>query len=275
MIEKAYAKINISLNVVGRRDDGYHELDMIMVPVSLYDTIYMNKAEKMSFESNTSLKWDETNLMYRAVMLMKEIYGIDSNYRVKLIKRIPEQAGMAGGSADCAAVLRLISRLEKLGLSREELAQLGVKLGADVPFCVYQQPARVQGIGEKIRLLGEHDRYDVLIIKPEEGVSTGKCFALADGTECEHPDMDKVEECYLNQKGLEKVMGNSLQKPAISLLPEIGEIINEAKSMGFDKVLMTGSGSAVFVLVHENEDVRKIMLCFKKKYKFVFKCHII
>ena len=182
---------------------------------------------------------------------------------------------MAGGSADCAAVLRLINRLEKLGLNTKELADIGVKLGADVPFCVYQQPARVQGIGEKIRLLGEHDRYDILIIKPEEGVSTGKCFALADSTECEHPDMDKVEECYLAHNGLEKVMGNSLQKPAISLLPEIGEIINEARMMGYDRVLMTGSGSAVFILIQKNEDTRKISNHFKKKYKFVSKYHII
>lgn len=275
MIEKAYAKINISLNIIGRRTDGYHELDMIMVPVSLYDTIYMSKAREMSFESDTALGWNEGNLMYRAVELMKERFDLRSNYRVKLIKRIPEQAGMAGGSADCAAVLRLINRLEKLNLSNEQLAEIGVSLGADIPFCVYQKPARVQGIGEKIRLLEDHKRYDVILIKPSEGVSTGKAFNLADSSECEHPDMDKVEECYLKQEGLEKVMGNSLQKPAISLLPAIGEIIEEARAAGFDRVLMTGSGSAVFILVNEKDDVRKMMKHYQKKYKFVTKCHII
>ena len=275
MIEKAYAKINISLNIIGKRADGYHELDMIMVPVSLYDTVHLNRAEEMSFESNTSLGWNEGNLMYRAVELMKDRFDLKSNYRVRLIKRIPEQAGMAGGSADCAAILRLINRLEKFGLTDEQLAEIGVSLGADVPFCVHQKPARVQGIGEKIRLLGEHDRYDVIIVKPSEGVSTGRAFALADSSEGEHPDMDKVEECYLKQEGLEKVMGNTLQKPAISLVPVIGEIIEEARSAGFDKVLMTGSGSAVFMLIDGNENVRKMMNQYQKKYKFVTKCHII
>lgn len=275
MIEKAYAKINISLDIKGRRADGYHELDMIMVPISLYDTLYMSRADEMSFESNTSLGFDEGNLIYKAVMLMKETFKLQSDYRIKLIKRIPEQAGLAGGSADCAAVLRLINRIEKLGLSEEQLAELGVKLGADVPFCIYQKAARVQGIGEKIRLLPQYERYDAVLIKPDEGVSTGKCFTIADSTDCDHPDMDEVEKCYLKHEGLEKVMGNSLQKPAISLLPAIGDIINECRKLGYEKVLMSGSGSAVFVLTERNEDVRKILKTFKKKYKFAAKYHIL
>ena len=106
MIEKAYGKINISLDIVGKRSDGYHELDMIMVPVGIYDTLYLKKDKEMSFVSNCALRWDESNLIYKAVMLMKKTFSLDSNYSIRLIKRIPEQAGMAGGSADCAAVRR-------------------------------------------------------------------------------------------------------------------------------------------------------------------------
>ena len=275
MIEKAYAKINISLNIVGKRADGYHELDMIMVPVNIYDTLYLKKSREMSFVTESELKWDNSNLIYRAVMLMKETYSLNSNYSIRLVKRIPEQAGMAGGSADCAAVMRLINKVEKLGLSNGELADLGVRLGADVPFCIYQQAARVQGIGEKIRLLPEHEKYDVLIIKPEKGVSTKLAFEMADTGDCEHPAMDEVEKLYLSHGELEKAMGNSLQKPAIILLPEIGEILNDCKKAGFNRCLMTGSGSAVFVLLAKHQNVTEFRKSLLKKYKFVCKTQII
>lgn len=275
MIEKAYAKINISLNIVGKRSDGYHELDMIMVPVNIYDTLYLKKSQEMSFVSDCALKWDSSNLIYKAVMLMKETYSLNNSYSIRLIKRIPEQAGMAGGSADCAAVMRLINRVEKLGLSKEELADLGVRLGADVPFCIYQQAARVQGIGEKIRLLPEYEKYDVLIIKPEKGVSTKLAFEMADNNECKHPDMDEIEKLYLNHGELEKVMGNSLQIPAIKLLPDIEEIINECRNKGFNKCLMTGSGSAVFVLLEKHQNVSLFINELKKKYNFAYKTQII
>lgn len=275
MIEKAYGKINISLDIVGKRSDGYHELDMIMVPVGIYDTLYLKKDKEMSFVSNCSLRWDESNLIYKAVMLMKKTFSLDSNYSIRLIKRIPEQAGMAGGSADCAAVMRLINKVEKLCLSREELAGLGVKLGADVPFCIYQEAARVKGIGEKIRALPEHEKYDVVIIKPDKGVSTAAAFKMADEGECLHPGMDKVEELYLSHGELETVMGNSLQQPAISMLPEIEDILNECKKAGFTKSLMTGSGSAVFALVEKHQNVTEFIKRMKKKYKFTYKTQII
>ncbi len=275
MIEKAYGKINISLNLVGRRADGYHELDMVMVPVNVYDTVYMSKSDEMSFESDSELRWDESNIMYKAVELMKHEYNIKSNYKIRLIKRIPAQAGMAGGSADCAAVLRLINRIEKLGLTAEQLAQTGVRLGADVPFCIYQQAARVKGIGERIRVLADHEKYQVILIKPQEGVSTAEAFRSADNGECEHPDMDLVEEKYLKHELTQDVMGNSLQQPAIKLVPVIADIINECRKAGFDKVLMTGSGSTVFVLHDGESDVAPFVRRMKKKYIFVINTQII
>ena len=268
MIEKAYGKVNISLDIVGIREDGYHLLDMIMVPVNIYDTLEMVKAEETTFTSNTDLPYDSGNLIYKAVELMKKEFSISSNYRIKLIKRIPQQAGMAGGSADAAAVLRLINRLEKLNLSNQQLADLGVRLGADVPFCVYQKPARVQGIGEKIRLLDLKQTYGIVIVKPFEGVSTREAFRLADSSECVHPDMDEVERRFLNHDDPQSVMGNSLEASAISLVEQISEVKQEMKKAGFASPLMTGSGSAVFALLDGAEKVRKLPENWKKRFDF-------
>ena len=271
MKEKAYGKINVGLNIVGKREDGYHLLDMIMVPVDIYDTLEITIADNTSFTSNTSLPWDKRNLIYRAVELMKERYGLKHEYEVRLTKRIPEQAGMAGGSSDAAAALRLINRLEKLDLSLEQLAEIGVRLGADVPFCVYSRPARVQGIGEKIRLLELKEGYDVLLVKPAKGVSTAECFRLADESDCAHPDIDELERRFLNHEDMTGIIGNSLEASAIKLLPEIAEIKQELIREGFANPLMTGSGSAVFALLEKGIDCEGFINKGQKKYDFCIK----
>jgi 4-diphosphocytidyl-2-C-methyl-D-erythritol kinase len=274
MIELAYGKINISLDVVGKMANGFHELDSIMVPVSLHDTIYINKAAEDSFESNTDLQWDDSNLIYKTVKLMRERYGIKGGLRIKLIKRIPKQAGLGGGSANAAAVLRLLNRLYKLHLSRDELAQLGAELGSDVPFCVYQKAARCKGRGEKIRLLGSHAGYKAVLIKPEQGINTKEAFELTDREQILHPDMEIIEKAYVNHEPLEELLGNSLEKAAIKLVPEIGEIKNRCRELGFKEVIMTGSGSTVFVLAEKERHLRELVEEMKKKYDFVLETEI-
>lgn len=274
MIELAYGKINISLDVIGKMANGFHELDSIMVPVSLHDTLYINKAAEDSFESNTDLQYDDSNLIYKAVKLMRERYSLKGGLRIKLIKRIPQQAGLGGGSADAAAVLRLLNRLYKLHLSKDQLALLGEELGSDVPFCVYQKSARCTGRGEKIRLLASHAGYKVVLIKPEQGVNTKEAFELTDREEILHPDMDRIEEAYVKHEPLEDLLGNSLEKAAVTLVPEIKEIEERCRELGFKEVVMTGSGSTVFVLAEKGRHLRELVEDMKKKYDFVLETEI-
>ena len=274
MIELAYGKINISLDVVGKMANGFHELDSIMVPVSLRDTIYINKAAEDSFESNTDLQWDDSNLIYKTVKLVRERYSIKGGLRIKLIKRIPKQAGLGGGSADAAAVLRLLNRLYKLHLSKDELAQLGAELGSDVPFCVYQKAARCKGRGEKIRLLGSHAGYKAVLIKPEQGINTKEAFELTDREQILHPDMDRIEKAYVNHESLAELLGNSLEKAAVRLVPEIDEIKNGCRELGFKEVVMTGSGSTVFVLAEKGRHLKELVEEMQKKYDFVLETEI-
>lgn len=165
MKEFANAKVNLGLDVVGERADGYHLLDMIMVPLALGDDIDIEISDEDCFTSNTSLGWDKGNLMYRAVELMRQEYGIREHFKIDLHKRIPMQAGLAGGSADCAAVMRAVNVLCDLGLSEAELMKLGVRLGADVPYCIFNKPARVQGIGEVVSPIEIKKNYHILLVK--------------------------------------------------------------------------------------------------------------
>ncbi len=148
---KAHAKINLCLNVVGRRDDGYHELEMVMVPLTLHDTIYIELSDKDEYScSDQSLPMDLSNTVVKAVELMRKTFGFKEHFKVHIQKEIPSQAGLAGGSADAAAVMKAIRELLKIDVSIEELSQLGKQVGADVPFCVMETCALVKGIGEKI-----------------------------------------------------------------------------------------------------------------------------
>ena len=269
MIELAYGKINISLDVVGRMANGFHELDTIMVPIKLHDTLYIDRADQDSFESNVNLSWDKNNLIYKAVMLMREKYSLKGGLSIRLVKRIPQEAGLGGGSADAAAALRLLNRMYKLHLSLAELAELGEQLGSDVPFCVYQRSARCKGRGEEIRILPDNPNYKIVLIKPEKGVSTAEAFKLTDSEKIYHPDMDTIEKAYVSHKPLKGLLGNSLERAAIRLVPEIKAIKENCINMGFENTIMTGSGSTVFVLAEKGRHLRKLALEMKKKYDFV------
>ena len=269
MIELAYAKINVGLNITGKMENGFHELDSIMVPIDLHDTIKITKSNVDSFESNVDLLWDEHNLIYRAIQLMREHYNLKGGLSVSLTKRIPQEAGLGGGSADAAAVLRLINRLYDLKLSKGELARLGLELGSDVPFCIYQKPARCKGRGEVINVLPPVPNYKVVLIKPSEGVATATAFELADKRNDCHPDMDKIEEAFVSGKDLADILGNSLEPGAIELVPAIGTIKQECINRGFSDVVMTGSGSTVVVLCERGRHVSSLVTEMKKKYDFV------
>ena len=179
---KAYAKINLALDVIRKREDGYHELEMIMAPITLHDLIYINTIDEgIEIESNSKIMpTDERNIMYKAVALIKERYGIKKGVKIYVYKHIPTQAGLAGGSADGAAVIKAMNKLFYLNLSNEQMARLGKEVGADVPFCIYQKMAIVSGIGEKLTFIEQPFECKILLVKPKKGVSTKKSFSSLD-----------------------------------------------------------------------------------------------
>lgn len=269
----AYAKINAALNVVKRREDGYHELEMVMLPLTLCDdvTIYFSKTDWYTW--NVKYRINGQNTIVKAVNCMRETYGIDQHFRIHVHKRIPSQAGLAGGSADAAAVMLAIRDMCKLQVSNEELAQLSKKVGADVPFCVMSLPSVVKGIGEKLQPFHMNCKFKVLLIKPKKGVSTKECFENIDFNTCIHPNINEVKRCLEENDfiGLTSSVGNTLEQPASLLTPEIMQAKQYLIQKGFEVVCMSGSGSTVFALTRKLHLIDEVMQdeAFRGWFRFV------
>ena len=253
---KAYAKINLALNVYDRKEDGYHNIDMVTIPLDLHDIIELELLPK-GYESyitsdDDSLPTDESNLSNKAFRKMKEKFHIDKNVLIHIYKRIPMCAGLGGGSADAAAVINATLKAIKLKPSQDDLISLASSIGADVSFCLYNKPARCRGIGEKLDFITLKKRYHVLLIKPNEGVSTALAYRTFDELETK-PQLSNIERLIEGLKiGDEKIiaeeMKNSLQECAIKIVPEIKNIIDTLKKDGFPLTMMSGSGSTVFCM---------------------------
>ena len=253
---KAYAKINLALNVYDRKEDGYHNIDMVTIPLDLHDIIELELLPK-GYESyitsdDDSLPTDESNLSNKAFRKMKEKFHIDKNVLIHIYKRIPMCAGLGGGSADAAAVINATLKAIKLKPSQDDLISLASSIGADVSFCLYNKPARCRGIGEKLDFITLKKRYHVLLIKPNEGVSTALAYQTFDELETK-PQLSNIERLIEGLKiGDEKIiageMKNSLQECAIKIVPEIKNIIDTLKKDGFPFTMMSGSGSTVFCM---------------------------
>ena len=275
---KAHAKINVCLNVVEKRSDGYHELEMIMVPLTLHDVIHIEFAKSDLFTcSDETLVMDASNTVVKAVELMRHTFQLKEHFHVHVDKHIPAQAGLAGGSADGAAVMRAISSLCELPITLEELSQLGKQIGADIPFCVMQCCAMVSGIGEKIIPFTNHCDFDILLVKPKAGVSTGKAFSLLNFDQCDHPDFHLVKNCLVNNdfEELRNRVSNSLEYSAFQLVPEIATIKQSLLDSGFPIVLMSGSGSTVFALTRNVHQLNDAMKAMEAKGYFVCKTKIL
>lgn len=268
---KAYAKINLGLDVLGSRPDGYHEVRMIMQTVDLYDTVSLEKggegiALTVSFLGEADaypagiVPDNEENLAYKAAKLIKETCEIKEGVRIRLQKRIPAAAGMAGGSTDAAAVLRGMNLLFGLKLSDKELERLGVRLGADVPYCVRGGTVLAEGIGEKLTGLRDAPDCVLLIAKPEVSVSTAYVYThLGEDTAEYRPDIDgmrkAIEEGSLD--GILRCMGNVLQSVTEKEYPVIGRIKTLLEEAGAEKAMMSGSGPTVFGIFTEKEKAEK------------------
>ena len=274
MKERAYAKINLCLDVVGKREDGYHDLKMIMVPINFYDVLEMEFAEETILELNRDyLPINDKNTIIKAIRIMQERYNIEEEFRCRLEKHIPTRAGLAGGSADAAAAIRMINRMCNLHLTKDEMIAAGKEVGADVPFCILNRPAFVEGIGEKITTFSCNPDFYLLLIKPRKGVSTVEAFHIVDEQEGIHPDCKAMQKAleYNDYDGIIASLGNSMENAAMTLVPEIRKAKQDLLELGFDGVLMSGSGSTVFGITRDVELLDSSIDVLKKKRYFVRK----
>lgn len=276
---RAYAKINLALDVVRRREDGYHDLEMVMAPIELHDLIYIEEIDEgiVITSNNYKMPTDERNIMYKVAKILIDRYKINKGVKIHIYKHIPTQAGLAGGSADGAAVLKAMNRMFHLHLSYKTLAEIGKEVGADIPFCVYQRMAVVRGIGEKLEFIDSDFDCYMLLVKPKKGVSTAKSFKALDIPHAIHPNIIQMKEGIENndyQKVIDS-LGNTLEAPSVNFVPEIEAIKKDLKNWGFDGALMSGSGSCVFGLTKDKERVDLSYNYFKNKYYFVRKSKIL
>lgn len=258
----AYAKINLGLDVTGRRDDGYHLVRMIMQNVNIFDTLTFEDTDdgKISlFSESGRVPLDETNLICRAARLLRDEFGVSKGVSVTLEKRIPVAAGMAGGSTDAAAAFLALNELWNLGLSRDELCKRGVMLGADIPYCIVGGTALSEGIGEVLTPIPDMPKCHLVVAKPDIDVSTAWAYRELDSRDIDdHPDIDGIKKaiedgdlermCSLIDNVLERVT-----RSGYDVIPELEKILEEA---GAIRAFMTGSGPTVYAVYKDLEAAR-------------------
>ncbi|MCR5748221.1 MAG: 4-(cytidine 5'-diphospho)-2-C-methyl-D-erythritol kinase [Lachnospiraceae bacterium] len=270
---KAYAKINLGLDITGKRDDGYHDLRMIMQQIDLYDVVSIEAEPEIAGNeelgkinltcSDGSLPLGEENLAYKAAKLLFEEFKITDSIDIHIDKKIPVAAGLAGGSADAAAVLKGINEYFGLGLSDEELMERGVKLGADIPFCIMGGLAYAGGIGEELMPLGFIEGLTVLLAVPDISVSTKWAYETYDEIDAGsiiHPDIDNLRAAIeMEDYGcVPEFLGNVLEYVAIPQHPEIAKIKDIMMSNGAAGALMSGSGPSVYGLFVDMEKAARV-----------------
>lgn len=269
-IIESYGKINLGLDVLYKREDNYHEINTIMQQISLSDTLILKeKREDIELDcNNKALPLDSTNLVYHAWKKMQEKTGINKGIQINIHKKIPIAAGLAGGSSNAAAVLKGLNELWKLGLSEEELREIGVEIGADVPYCIMGGTALAEGIGEKLTKLKSFKDKNLLLVNPGIGVSTAEVYnSLRLGR---HPRMDikriisSIEKDDI--KSVADSIINTMEEVVIEKNPIISEIKKDMLKLGALGSLMSGSGPTVFGLFDDLEKLKYCKEILKEKY---------
>lgn len=260
---KAPAKINLTLDVLYKRPDNYHEVEMVMTTVDLADRISLESREDGTIEiisTDNFVPNDHRNFAYQAARLIKDTYGIGQGVSITIEKEIPIAAGLAGGSSDAAATLKGLNELWDLGLSIDELAELGAKIGSDVSFCVYGGTALATGRGEKIQELPAPPNCWVVLAKPKIGVSTAEVYGGLKVEGLEHPNTKQMIRA-IEMEDYELLcssLGNVLETVTFKLHPEVVMLKEQMKRFGADATLMSGSGPTVFGLVDSEARVSRI-----------------
>lgn len=263
VLVKAPAKINLSLDVLHKRSDGYHEVEMIMTTIDLADWIeltYLDEDKIKIYSHNRFVPDDQRNLAFQAAKLLKERFHVAGGVQITIEKMIPVAAGLAGGSSDAAATLRGLNRLWKLGLSLDELADLGSEIGSDVSFCVYGGTALARGRGEKIEQLPAPPNCWVVLAKPLIGVSTADVYRRLNLDRLTHPNTKAmIHSIHENDfAGVCQHVGNVLEDVTLKLYPEVAQIKDQMNRFGADAVLMSGSGPTVFALVQHDSRMHRL-----------------
>ena len=278
MLLKAFAKINWSLDITGVRPDGYHLMDMVMQPVSLSDEIGLIPAKEISLftDGNPPSRADSTNLAWRAAELLRTSFGVKDGVQISLHKSIPMGAGLGGGSADAAAVLFGLNRLWNLGLSSGKLEEIGLSLGADVPFCLRGGLVRTRGIGELLEDRPCGINYWLLVFQPCRALSTRDIFeAFHSSDVLRRPDTESVLAALAagNANLLSGSIGNVLESVSAVRCPEIPEAVSALKAAGAFAAQMTGSGSAVYGVFRSRILAEKARSVLGRKYRSIHLCH--
>ncbi|MEE6133920.1 4-(cytidine 5'-diphospho)-2-C-methyl-D-erythritol kinase [Priestia flexa] len=263
LMVKAPAKINLSLDVLHKRTDGYHEVKMVMTTIDLADRIELSEREDgriVIYSHNRFVPDDQRNLAYQAAQLLKKRYKVDKGVNILIDKQIPVAAGLAGGSSDAAATLRGLNQLWDLGLSLDTLAELGAEIGSDVSFCVYGGTALATGRGEVIKHIEAPPNCWVILAKPEIGVSTADVYRNLKVQNVSHPNVEGMIKA-IDTGDYEKMcqsVGNVLEEVTLKMHPEVSLIKEQMKRFGADAVLMSGSGPTVFGLVQHDSRMHRI-----------------
>ncbi|APC46749.1 4-(cytidine 5'-diphospho)-2-C-methyl-D-erythritol kinase [Virgibacillus halodenitrificans] len=263
LFENAPAKINLSLDVLSKREDGYHNVEMIMTTIDLSDRVMLSEIAEDRIEVALESRYvpsDERNLAYKAAKVFKDTYRIRKGVRINIEKSIPVSAGLGGGSTDAAAVLRGLNRLWSLNIPTEKLQEMGDMIGTDVPFCVQGKTAIATGRGEKIERLPSPPPGWVVLAKPDIGVSSRTIFQRIDMKEISHPNTSQILRA-LNSGDFQLMcdyIGNSLEAITMNLHPEVLRIKKAMVQAGASGVLMSGSGPTVYGLVEHHSKARRI-----------------
>ena len=260
---RSFAKINISLNITKKREDGFHELDSVMLPISLHDSLVVSKLngpDNFVTVDDFSIRTFSYNLATLSIDKLQSVYHFDDKFRVLIHKVIPIQAGLGGGSSNAAFTMKAVNSMLKLGATDEELINLGKTLGCDIPFFIKCKPARVQGVGEILTPITIKNNYYVLLVKPELGCSTREVYALSDTMDLKVGNIENVIKALEegNDDLLAANISNALQEPAVELVPVIRSIIDELHQNGLKMVQVTGSGSAVFALSTNKKQLKEV-----------------
>ena len=272
---QARAKINLALDVVERMDNGYHSLDMIMAPISICDEIEIEIGicDEVTCEG---MKLPEKNTVSKMVQVLKELYHLSSNYKISIKKHIPAQAGLGGGSADGAAVCKAILQMEGIEETEENLYEITKQVGADVPFCIHDKWARVKGIGEKITPIESDWQFNIIVVKPDFGISTANAFSKWKESRPFHPDVDLVESSIRekNMDLLYQTMANALEPIAFEIEPELNQVKMDMEDAGLVRILMSGSGSSMLGFSVDEDVIQSAYERLKEKYSFVQIVHV-
>lgn len=263
IIEKAPAKINLSLDVLHKREDGYHEMKMVMTSVDLADRIVLKTIEEdriVIHSTNGFLPLDQRNHAYKAAKILKDTYHIEKGVDITIEKNIPIAAGLAGGSSDAAATLRGLNRLWDLKLTKDELAILGEKIGSDVPYCIYGGTAYATGRGEKIQQIQDIPQCWVVLVKPKKGISTWTVFENLSFDQLIHPEIPQMLTAIQDNDYRQMVdsTGNALETVSAVKQPDIKRIKKKMIEFGADAALMSGSGPTIYALCKKYSKAQRV-----------------